>query len=267
MQKVENRQITMNDENDAGEWEAPQPPWTVTLPLHQLEDYLRSLADDDNGEAAEPRTEDSTLTSACATPNRSSHHLQDKQDKILHVADFLFGNMLNSALMLFDSSQPMITKVTAAPSNRSIYLVKASSSSSSNYHRTPRSSPGTPSYYQCIFPEIPSSKHDGNNTTISNNNNRSSSIYYCSCRSFYVNSRSSMAAVATMVATKSSNDKTKRNGEDSSFSGEGTGDLSICKHLLALMLMPHLQVPYQHLTLSSEEEFASLVLDRTFPRV
>ena len=258
----------MNDENDTGEgeWEAPQPPWTVTLPLHQLEDFLRSLADD-NGGGTEPRTEDGTLTSAGTTPNRSSHHLQDRQDKILHVADFLFGNMLNSALMLFDSSQTMITKVTAAPSNRSIYLVKASSSSSSNFHRTPRTGPATPSYYQCILPEIKSSKHDGNDTTNSNNNDRCSSIYYCSCRSFYENSKSSMAAVATMVATKSSNNNTKRTGEDRSFSGEGTGDLSICKHLLALMLMPHLQVPFQHLTLSSEEEFASLVLDRTFPRV
>jgi hypothetical protein len=72
-------------------------------------------------------------------------------------------------------------------------------------------------------------------------------LHYCSCRSFLEKT------------TKSSNSKT------SSSSNNTTTEL--CKHLLALKLVPHLNIAFPQITTVTDEEFATLVLDRTLGHV
>jgi hypothetical protein len=108
-------------------------------------------------------TSSSSVEWTCARPTalHALHQLEQclstlegrSEDEILQVADFLYGNMLTGSLTLLDASESMITRLTAAPSNRSLYLVKGSS---------------TNEYYLCLTPP-PKDVHK---------------IYYCSCRSF-----------------------------------------------------------------------------------
>jgi predicted nucleic acid-binding Zn finger protein len=59
------------------------------------------------------------------------------------------------------------------------------------------------------------------------------SVEYCSCRSFL--------------------EKTSK----------ADGNSTVCKHLLALKLMPHLKVSCPEITTNTETEFSNLVMDRT----
>jgi hypothetical protein len=70
---------------------------------------------------------------------------------------------------------------------------------------------------------------------------KENAVDYCSCRSFLEK------------ATKLSSSTHNTNGSSP----------SLCKHLLALKLMPYLSVECPEITTSSHEEFAKLVLDRT----
>jgi hypothetical protein len=70
---------------------------------------------------------------------------------------------------------------------------------------------------------------------------KENAVDYCSCRSFLEK------------ATKLSSSTHNSNGSSP----------SLCKHLLALKLMPYLSVECPEITTSSHEEFAKLVLDRT----
>jgi hypothetical protein len=167
------------------------PPNLLNNPLCQLEDYLRSLDDDQL-----------ILTSS----------LDDRQDEILNVAEFLYGhNLLTSALTLLDACETTVTKFSTA--HRSLHLVKGQQQ---------------PSKY---------SEHNNNSTTYLCLS--SSNLEYCSCRSFL-----------------------EKNAKEKNTS------VGLCKHLLALKLMPHLStIACPQITTVTEEEFANLVLDRTLGHV
>ena len=77
-----------------------------------------------------------------------------------------------------------------------------------------------------------------------------SQVGYCSCRSFYEKTTKSTSFFNSTRATSTANHKAP------------PPTVSLCKHLLALKLLPYLQVPIRQLTTATEEEFANLVLDR-----
>jgi predicted nucleic acid-binding Zn finger protein len=172
------------------EWNMAPPPNLLNNPLCQLEDYLQSLDDDQR-----------ILTSS----------LDDRQDEILNVAEFLYGhNLLTSALTLLDACATTVTKFLTA--NRSLYLVKGQQQQQQQ-----------PSKYL-------ENNHSTTYLCLSSRN-----VEYCSCRSFL-----------------------EKNVKEKNSS------VGLCKHLLALKLMPHLStVACPQITTVTDEEFANLVLDRT----
>jgi predicted nucleic acid-binding Zn finger protein len=173
------------------EWNMAPPPTLLNNPLCQLEDYLQSLDDDHI-----------ILTSS----------LDDRQDEILNVAEFLYGhNLLTSALTLLDACETTVTKFSTT--NRSLYLVKGQQQQPSKYLENNHSTT-----YLCLS---------------------SRTVEYCSCRSFL-----------------------EKNAKEKNTS------VDLCKHLLALKLMPHLStIACPQITTVTDDEFANLVLDRTLGHV
>jgi hypothetical protein len=183
-----------------GEWIAPNPP---LHPLHLLESILESHR----------TSETNTSTTQ-----------EERQQEILQVADFLYGNMLTSAMSLLDASERMITKVTATPSNRTLHLVQGSTTPSN------RSGAGDVCYL-CLVP----TQQACNSQTVG-----MQSIHFCSCRSFWEKSK-----VVVLGLDK-----------------PHSGDFPLCKHLLALKLLPYFQqVQCRQLSTVSDEEFATIVLN------
>lgn len=229
-------------------------------------------------------------------------HLSAKQlDDLLRAADFLFGSnppvgaahnnhhhatgLLDGALALLDacvaggdhevaadgtnqtthgqpsssSSSSLITRAVSLPSQRSIYLVQGGSTKSSsnnnkrrrlqNHYQDQHSLVDADSgpYYLCLFPD--DDPVDGNN--------EDSHCYYCSCRSFYDRSTRQLAPLSSSSSI----------GVPSTTVGilptaTTTTTTVLCKHLLALVLRPHLDVPVRLLELSTDEEFGNYVLER-----
>lgn len=135
-------------------------------------------------------------------PTSGPANVQEKHDKILRVAEFLFGSLhLSASLALADSYQTIFTKVTSP--HRSLWLVKGSSSDLS---------------YMCFVPP------------------ESPGLFYCTCRSFL--------------------EKTTKQPHNRKHLPQ------VCKHLLALQMLPHLGLQCPELSLS-DHDFAALVLDRT----
>ena len=123
------------------------PPQIILNPLFQLEDYLQSLEDENH----DPSSTTKTTTTAVN---------EDRQDEILHVAEFLYGEKpLASALHFLDAADTTITKISAKNNHRSLYLVSSSSSSSSWQQQQQQHK----NDYLCLCDD---------------------SLYYCSCRSF-----------------------------------------------------------------------------------
>lgn len=150
----------------------------------------------------------------------------NKQDEILRVVDFLYGNTLEGALSILDAAETSgsITQVVSIPSQRSLYLVKGSASYKRRGHKhgggggfdNSMTTVMKNSAYLCILPrptdDLP--------------------IYYCSCRSFLERSRSSRAGEASCL----------------------------CKHLLAIRLMKVLGTKPLRQETMSDAEFASSIV-------
>ena len=237
-------------------WIAPNPVTRSTLfsgggedPLAQLDLYCQSHSGakdhSDNG-----NSQDGATTIADA-------------DELLSVAEFLFGRkVLTAALAIVDSRRSLITKLVA-PSGRFVHTIRSSSSTSSsamtgmdvndaNYHHDGE-------HYLCLLSPSQSSRS-------------LPPIRYCSCRSFLEKSTRKVAALSLL--------RTQGNASDNSrFNDENHHDGSpVCKHLLALTLLPHLvaaskasasrsyqntySYSYPEIKSITEKEFATLVLDR-----
>ena len=244
------------------------PPSTCLHPLLVLDEYAKSLKRKPN------RNELATTTDAATTALAMNSNTSDEIDEILRVADCLFGRMLDGALMILDagSSMPsstlsptfrftstrshtltsqhqsvnhLITKVVSSTSQRTLYFVKGSSSSSTSSRK---SRGDTVPEYLCLLPhesKVSSQCQKG--------------IYYCSCRSFY--------------------EKRRFRGTTSREAGacnEGTEvhptNDTLCKHLLAIKLLSIFSSATSNANITvgqatlvetvSDTDFAKLVVDR-----
>jgi len=212
-----------------------KPPQDCLYPLHVLNRYLASLE------------KEQTANDAAARPKR--------QDEILQTVDFLYGSALDGALAVLESSgsdggsgtgycTTTSHNVTRLQSPRRALYTVASSSTKSSMRGGPRAA-GPSSWSQsqdsCYICMIPENNNNNNNNNEDNNANgnpdedSSGEIYYCSCRSFLEKSRNSGSVV------------------------------SLCKHLLALKLMPVLGLTCTTVQLPSEEEFSRALLQRVSP--
>lgn len=156
--------------------------------------------------------------------SKTEQQLDARHVKVLRVAHFLFGNMLLSALEVLQDQ--MITRVYSIPSKRQCFLVKCKKSNSSrkNNHNHNNDESTSNSYF-CILPAISPRTHQ--------KDHHHHDIQYCSCRSFLENSKASSAPKQFL-----------------------------CKHLLALKLMPALQHPYNIIETVSDDAFSTFVLSR-----
>jgi hypothetical protein len=201
-------------------------------PLLILQYYLASL---DSLDKIEKEAEASSSPSEIGLRQRERDRKRQQQedrrrDEILRTADFLFGgSILEGALAVLDSGESLVTRVVSISSQRSLYLVKGSSSSSqarSQQQAYGSSSLPAAEYYLCLVPN--------ENEALQRS---SSSIFYCSCRSFLERSRSSTASSSSSSS-------------------------SMCKHLLALSLMTCLGVKAAVVETVSDEEFSNFVVSR-----
>ena len=239
-------------------------------PLHVLELYLDSMqqVSEEGGQGGGGGNSDSIVSI------NTGHHRKSEQERIdetLSAVGFLFGNTLEGALSILEppppppsslqqqqhygqnyhhgqrqeqqqQQQPTITKVVAATSGRSVYLVKGSSCSGyagsrmGGNNKSSSAGGGGAGEYLCIVPEK-QQRQVGRMRTASTPSPSASiggCCHYCSCRSFLERSgRSSDSAVV------------------------------ICKHLLALKLLPVFGAAKENLIETvSDDEFARIVVSR-----
>jgi hypothetical protein len=191
-------------------------------------------------------------------------HQQKQQDEILLVADFLFArSCLDGALQVLEQGSTVgsshtttVISLNGKSSNtchgvtrlqspqRFLFVVKGQSTSGKQGYRGHSES----SSYLCFVPEQhgaigPFNHSDGEYTA----DEGAMGIYYCSCRSFLERSRASPpSAVASALTTTTSTE-------------------SLCKHLLALKLMPALGMVPCTLEFASDEELGQEVAQRLCP--
>ena len=155
------------------------PPPSCLHPLHLLDQFLDSPA-------------------TCASDIDSEKNEENRQDKIIRVADYLYGgSILEAALAVLDTDGA-IRRVRGEPSNRSLFLVRGA-----------RTSKAPADYYICLV------EHG---------------ITYCSCRSYFERAKADPRA--------------------------------LCKHLLALKLLPHLDDCSCIDETIADSEYAKFVLRR-----
>lgn len=209
---------------------------------------------------------------------KSKSDVADDCDELLSVAEFLFGQKsLSSALSIVDSRHSLITKLVA-PSGRFVYVIRSSTTmgGASLQHHAPNPILETlrenkkDNYYLCLMSPSQSSQSPP-------------PVRYCSCRSFLEKSTKKAAFVASSLRSNSSTGYNQNNiYTHDENDREGA---PICKHLLALWLLPHLvassamtpngptgQQPPPRTTEQyyccpeiksvTEEDFANLILDR-----
>jgi hypothetical protein len=148
-----------------------------------------------------------------------SRERQKKEDEILRTVYFLYGKTLESALPILDASTyaTTITHLLSIPSQRSLYLVKGSSSYSKSRYRRRKTIKEVS--YLCLVPRTTDDLP----------------IYYCSCRSFLERTRPASAV---------------------------SGGAVLCKHLLAIRLMPALGLKPSLVETMSDTEFSKVILQR-----
>jgi hypothetical protein len=180
------------------------------------------------------------LRSVQSTENAENVHQclqkQKQHDEILRLADFLFSSScLDGALHVLESGNDnnstnpaaVCSSITRLQSpRRVIYHVKGTPGTS----RGNGAAATTDAAYLCIIPEC-DQEETGSDT------DDATGMHYCSCRSFLEKSRCTPSGTDT-----------------------------ICKHLLALKLMPALGVTPSILEFGSDEEFSQAVTQRLCPR-
>jgi hypothetical protein len=259
--------------NDQPYWIAPDP-MTVTRPtlfsgggedpLAQLDLYCRSHSNANNNNNANNNSNNGSATVADA-------------DELLSVAEFLFGQKaLTTALAIVDSRRSLITKLVA-PSGRSVHLVRSSLSSSKtatnasdrnmNMNMNSHRRDGGEDYYLCLLSPSQSSRS-------------LPPLRYCSCRSFLEKSTKRAAALSSLRTSSAHGNASHTNNSNSNSNDENFHDgPPICKHLLAVFLLPHLAAASESAAIASnsyqsyrysypeiksitEKEFAGFILDR-----
>jgi SWIM zinc finger len=182
------------------------------------------------------------LRSAQSTENAIHQSLQKQKqhDEILILADFLFSSScLDGALHVLESGNDnsratpasFCSSVTRLQSpRRVIYHVKGTPATNRGIHAATAT---TDAAYLCIVPECDQEETGRDTRGIDD----VTGMHYCSCRSFLEKSRCTPPGTAT-----------------------------ICKHLLALKLMPALGVTPSILEFASDEEFSQAVTQRLCPR-
>mmetsp|Transcript_24805 Transcript_24805/g.58203 ORF Transcript_24805/g.58203 Transcript_24805/m.58203 type:complete len:261 (-) Transcript_24805:468-1250(-) len=193
--------------------------------------------------------------------NRSAKTLDNESaplvdtDELLSVAEFLFGpKAMMAALAIVDSRRSLITKLVA-PSGRSVHLIESSAApiSARDKKQTRDIQHGDENYYLCL---------------LSSPSRSSRPVRYCSCHSFLEKSTkkaSALAAARVNSARMNINDENCHDGPP------------VCKHLLALFLLPYLaaassstsgshnsgyNTSYPEIKTITEREFARFILDR-----
>ena len=249
-----------NGVGDPNDWVAPDPVLKPTMfsgggedPLAQLDLYCRSHSDTSNNKLNSNSINESSTVSDV--------------DGLLSVAEFLFGQKaLNAALVIVDSRRSLITKVVA-PSGRFVHTIRSSSAFNASPTReaidvTNGRNPLDGEQYLCLLSPSQSSGF-------------LAPIRYCSCRSFLEKSTRKVSALSSL-RTRGNTANSKHGVHDENFH-DGP---PVCKHLLALSLLPHLvaasgssgasnfynrnnyNFSYPEIKCITEKEFAGLVLDR-----
>ncbi len=253
----ENEKDCIDNRND---WIAPDRVLRPTLfsgggedPLAQLDLYCRSHSDTRDTKVGGNSVNDTSTVSDV--------------DALLSVAEFLFGQKaLNAALAIVDSRRSLVTKLVA-PSGRFVHTIRSSSASNSlSTMAAMDTSNGRNSidgeHYLCLLSPSQSSRF-------------LAPIRYCSCRSFLEKSTRKVAALSShRIRGTTGNNK---HGIDDENFHDGP---PVCKHLLALSLLPHLvaasgasgasdsynrnsyNYSYPEIKCITEKEFASVMLDR-----
>jgi hypothetical protein len=235
-------------------WKYPASPSITTNPLLQLEILLDSLGKPQQKEFGDETTKQDSANGK----NDNSHKIDD----LLVAADFLFGSkLMSAALALVDSCQNLMTQLVA-PSGRMAYLIQGSKLDET---------------YLCLC--RPPSTING-----------IASVNYCSCRSF-LEKASRMHCSSMPLRPRRSGVVISPSAFNSNNHSNHSSSPPICKHLLALKLLPHLEganrsrdtsrhqagtsmpinAPLPSMTESfcpqvkpvTEEEFASIILNRT----
>jgi len=168
-------------------------------------------------------------------------------DEIIRVCHFLFGNMLSAALALLDTSERIITKIETGhgTSYRSYFLVRGSKQWNGRYKSSSSFNPPNP--YMAATGDMPDP------ASLNANAQQDGPFYLC----IIPNPDTDVHARCYSCSCRSYLEKAK--GTDRCPVAP-----RICKHLLALMLLPHLpNVKHQTITTSTEEEFTNLILQRT----
>lgn len=144
-----------------------------------------------------------------------------QRDDLIRTITFMYGKTFDAAAVVLDSCEThrTVSCVTSATSRRSLYLVKGSSSYRRSEKVKGRRDAKTKNSSYLCI--MPSSTSD-------------IPIYFCSCRSFLERSRTA------------------------SSGRRGPGG-ALCKHLLAIRLMPFFGLKPSTIETLSDEEFARVV--------
>jgi hypothetical protein len=225
------------------------PPSCCLQPLHILDHLIASSlrGSSSSSEPGNNNTESSSLHqgNVRCTGSKSSTTTAclpvGQLDEILKTVDFLYGSTLDGALSILDADPRRdILRVISLQSRRSLYIVKGRSSSSYGGRGASSSSgganAGVDSSYMCMLPETPTlAEIAATATNAESQHDLYPPLYYCSCRSFL--ERCKMTTASSSSAC-------------------------LCKHLLALKLMPVLGIHCSVIETTSDEEFSKFALQR-----
>lgn len=154
-------------------------------------------------------------------------------DDLLATTEFLYGNkLLSNALALVDSCQSLITQVVA-PSGRIAYLFRGSKGDET---------------YLCLCSNTSSKSFSTTASYVG-------SVHYCSCRSYFesahkvsVGMTAASGESTTMLMSPVKWQKGNTYQQIQSYPNHASSVVSsgppLCKHLLALKLLPYLEGEY-----------------------
>ncbi|KAG7349629.1 hypothetical protein IV203_012226 [Nitzschia inconspicua] len=197
------------------DWTTPEPPPHTCNALWQLEALLSQ-----HRHTKKQSKHDVSTSSSCNNNNDDT-----AMDELLVTVDYLYGTkLLTSALGLVDSCHSLITQVVA-PSGRVAYLVRGSKGDET---------------YLCLLSSSQSSATTTTSTTVPS---FSGSVHYCSCRSYF----ESVNRVSVGISLSNFGDLGGMSGNTNPQMFQQTHNHNpfngppLCKHLLALKLLPYLE--------------------------
>jgi hypothetical protein len=215
----ESQCVTENNGIGTMDWTPAMAPIHASNTLWQLEALLWKH-----------RQQLKSLTQQQEIASSTNKMLVDQHliDELLMTTEFLYGSkLMTSALTLVDSCRSLIT-VVVAPSGRVAYLV--------------RGSRGDETYLCLLSTSSSSSSSSSSTTTTTPTLSYAGSVHYCSCRS-YLESTTNNAKTSGVSPTQHRHQQGTPKRNNNAFTVAGP---PICKHLLALKLLPYLEGPTDH---------------------